>query len=114
MGRARGLMETAGSWISGKSLQGGVPVLTGSLARRAPAPGKVNPCSRAGNTPHTCACAVEVKKLEKDIRKLPSMGIDDVPLKVLGEIMRGAEALRKAIERVRYIEYHSRKYGDLR
>jgi len=59
-------------------------------------------------------CEAEVKRLEKDIRKLPSMGIDGMPLKVLGEIMRGAEALRKAIERVRYIEYHSRKYGDMR
>ena len=63
---------------------------------------------------HTYECAAEVKKLEKDIRKLPSMGIDDISLKVLGEIMRGAEALRKAIERVRYIEYHSSKYGDMR
>ena len=55
-----------------------------------------------------------VKKMGKDIRKLPSTGVDDVPLKVLGEIMRGAETFRKAIERVRYIEYHSRKQGDMR
>ncbi len=55
-----------------------------------------------------------VKKMEKDIRKLPSTGINDMPLKVLDEIIRGAETLRKAIERVRYIEYHSRKYGDMR
>ena len=77
-------------------------------------PGDSLPCSRAGNTPHVRVCEAEVKKLEKDIRKLPSMGIEDVPLKVLGEIMRGAETFRKAIVRVRYIEYHSRKYGDMR
>ena len=38
VGRARGLMETLGSWISGKSSQGGVVPIQ-SLARRAPAPG---------------------------------------------------------------------------
>ena len=52
VGRARGLMETVGTWISGKMLQGDDSESQISLVRQAPAPGSIQPCSKAGNTPH--------------------------------------------------------------
>ena len=50
VGRARGLMETVGSWILGISLQGErlQPGQAGFLL-----PGVFNPFSKAGNTPPT-------------------------------------------------------------
>ncbi len=69
VGRARGLMET---WDSGYRVivaGRGCNVPYSHPARRAPAPGILQPCSRAGNTPQLLKKVFDVgdRKMTEDI-----------------------------------------------